>query len=216
MGELTPKQLETHCRGGWPPRPWYATRRRRRILVGMGTGSAGLIWISAIVCLYLAPSTAAMWTTFALLGAALVIYLVVYAALIGATRGMVGLAERYLDERQSRERQKVQVEARRGTTAVLIVLGVLLSLAVPRGETVVQIPAAAITMLVLSVIATHLILPSLIAGWQMTDPPPDDDDDLDDGDDRADEGGQHGGPGRSGETPGRAVDGQPIDGNTAA
>ncbi|MEU7989820.1 hypothetical protein AB0B56_33660 [Streptosporangium canum] len=213
MGELTPGQLEARYRD-WPPRSWYATRGRRRLLVGVGAGSAGLIWVSAIVCYYLAPSLTAMWTTFALTGAASVIYVVVYSALVGATRGVVGLAERHLDERQSRERQKIQANAHRGTTVTLVVLGVLLlSLAVPRGETAVQIPAAAIVMLVFGVIATHVILPSLMAGWQMSDPPPDDEDDPDDGDGRDDE--DRGEDGRSVRAPGRSGDGQPIDGKTA-
>ncbi|WP_326824457.1 hypothetical protein [Streptosporangium sp. NBC_01756] len=198
MGELNSERLETRYRD-WPPRSWYATRRSRRTLVGAGACSAGLIWVSAIVCLYLAPSDLAMWTTFALMGAALVIYVMVYSALVGATRGMVGLAERYLDERQSRERQRIQVEARRGTTAVLIALGALLSLAMPRGEMFVQVPAAAVIMLMLGVIATHVILPALVAGWRMSDPPPDDEDED----------------GRQGEATGRTGNGQPIDPNTA-
>ncbi|MER5321889.1 hypothetical protein [Streptosporangium roseum] len=210
MGELTPGQLEARYRD-WPPRSWYATRGRRRILAGVGAASAGLIWISAIVCYYLAPSTTAMWTTFALTGAAFVIYVVVYSALVGATRGVIGLAERHLDERQSRERRKIQANAHRGTTVTLVVLGVLLSVAMPRGETVVQIPAAAIVMLVFGVIATHVILPSLMAGWQMSDPPPDDEDDLDEGEGRGDEDEDR----RSGWAPGRSGDGQPIDGKTA-
>ncbi|WP_329084318.1 hypothetical protein [Streptosporangium sp. NBC_01469] len=207
MGELTPERLETHHRD-WPPRSWYATRRRRRILVGAGAGSAGMIWISAIVCWYLAPSDVAMWTTFALMGAALVIYVVVWSALVTATRGVVGLADRYLDERQSRERQKIEADARRGTTVVLFALGVVLLAASREDAKVVQVPAAAIVMLMSAVITTHLILPALMAGWQMSDPPPDDDED--------DEPGDGGGHDRGGEAPGLASDGQPIEGNTAA
>ncbi|GAA4233319.1 hypothetical protein FHR32_000601 [Streptosporangium album] len=209
MGELTPKQLETRYRD-WPPRSWYATRRNRRLLAGAGAGSAGLIWVSAIVCWYLAPSDLAMWTTFALGGSALVIYIVVYSALVGATRGVVGLAERYLDERQSLERQKAQADARRGTTAVLIALGAMLSFAVSGAEMTIRIPSAAIVMLMYAVVTTHLILPSLLMGWRMPDPPPDDEDDRDDGDDSDDEGHD-----RIGEVSGRTGNGQPIDGNTA-
>ncbi|AWS45724.1 hypothetical protein [Streptosporangium sp. 'caverna'] len=175
MSELTPQQLENRYRS-WPPPTWYATRRGRRILAGVGAASAGMIWVSAIVCFYLAPSTTAMWTTFALAGIASVIYVVFYSALIGATRGTVGLAERHLDERQSRERQKIQADARRGTLWILIALGVSLSLAVPKGELIVRVPSAAITVLVFAVIATHLILPSLLAAWRLPDPLPDDED----------------------------------------
>ncbi|MEU4535763.1 hypothetical protein AB0G15_12965 [Streptosporangium sp. NPDC023825] len=208
MGELTPERLEARYRE-WPPRSWYATRRRRRILAGMGAGSAGMIWISAIVCWYLAPSDVAMWTTFALAGSALAIYFVVWSALVTATRGVVGLAERYLDERQIRERQKIQADARRGTTMVLVVLSLVLLLASREAEKIVQIPAAAIVTLMSAVITTHLILPALLAGWQMSDPPPDDEDDP------GDEGDEHGHD-RGGETPSLAADGQPIEGNTAA
>ncbi|WP_433241884.1 hypothetical protein ACQPYK_37020 [Streptosporangium sp. CA-135522] len=174
MGELTPGQLEARYRD-WPPRSWYATRGRRRLLVGVGAAAAGLIWISAIVCYYLAPSATAMWTTFALGGAALVIYVVVYSALVGATRGVVGLAERHLDERQSRERRKIQAEAHRATTVTLVAFGVLLLSAMPSGEMVIRIPAAAIVMLMFGLLATHVIMPSLIAGWRMSDPPDDED-----------------------------------------
>ncbi|WP_371784084.1 hypothetical protein [Streptosporangium subroseum] len=175
MSELTPQKLENRYRG-WPPPTWYATRRGRRILAGVGAASVGMIWVSAIVCFYLAPSVTAMWITFALAGIASVIYIVFYSALIGATRGTIGLAERYLDERQSRERQKIQADARRGTMWILIALGVLFSLAVPRGELIVQVPSAAITVLVLAMITTHLILPSLLAAWRLPDPMPDDED----------------------------------------
>ncbi|GAA4191109.1 hypothetical protein GCM10022252_30470 [Streptosporangium oxazolinicum] len=203
MGELTPERLETHHRD-WPPRSWYATRRRRRILAGAGAGSAGMIWISAIVCWYLAPSDVAMWTTFALMGTALVIYVVVWSALVTATRGVIGLADHYLDERQSRERQKIQADARRGTTVVLVALGLVFLIAMREEDKIVQVPAAAIVMLMSAVITTHLILPALMAGWQMSDPPPDDDEDDADGPD--------------GEAPGLAANGrpgQPIEGNTA-
>jgi hypothetical protein len=135
-----------------------------------------MIWISAIVCFHLAPSITAMWITFALAGIASVTYVVFYSALIGATRGTVGLSERYLDERQSRERQKIQADARRGTMWILIALGVSLSLAVPGDELIVRIPSAAITVLVLAVIATHMILPSLLTAWRLPDPLPDDED----------------------------------------
>ncbi|WP_406313078.1 hypothetical protein OHA77_32055 [Streptosporangium sp. NBC_01639] len=203
MGELNPERLETRYRD-WPPRSWYATRRSRRILVGAGACSAGLIWVSAIVCWYLAPSDLAMWTTFALGGSALAIYIVVYSALVGATRGVVGLAEHYLDERQSLERQKVQADARRGTTVILVVLGAVLTFAVSGSEMTIRIPSAAIVMLTYALVTTHLILPSLLMGWRMPDPPPDDEDDRDDE-----------GQDRSGEATGRTGNGQPIDPNTA-
>ncbi|MFF5208200.1 hypothetical protein [Streptosporangium sp. NPDC000396] len=169
MGRLTPERLEQLESDR---RSRYATRGRRRVLVGAGAGSAGLVWVSAIVCWYLAPSDAAMWTTFALSGVALMIYVVVYGTLVIITRGVIGL-----DERQLRQRQKIQVDARRGTTAILLALGLALLLSIDGDKQVVQVPAAAIVMLLSAVIMTHLILPALMAGWQMADPPPDDEDD---------------------------------------
>ncbi|MEU6741133.1 hypothetical protein [Streptosporangium sandarakinum] len=176
MGGLTPEQMERHYRA-WPPRSWYATRRSRRVLAGVGGASAALGWISAVVCWYLAPSSLAMWTTFALWGAALVIYAVVYSALVGATRGVIGLAERHLDERQALERLRLQADSRRGTT---IMLGAVLALvvAITGGDrSVVEVPTTAPFLLVYAAIATHLILPSLLAAWRMPDPPQDDDED---------------------------------------
>ncbi|WP_433540049.1 hypothetical protein ACQP10_28440 [Streptosporangium sandarakinum] len=177
MGGLTPEQMEKHYRA-WPPRSWYATRRSRRVLAGVGAASAALGWISAVVCWYLAPSSLAMWTTFALWGAALVIYAVVYSALVGATRGVIGLAERHLDERQALERLRLQADSRRGTT---IMLGAVLALVLlaDGGRPVVEVPTTAIFLLVYAMIATHLILPSLLAAWRMPDPPRDDEDEDD-------------------------------------
>jgi hypothetical protein len=126
------------------------------------------------VCFYLAPSITAMWITFALAGIASVIYVVFYSALIGATRGTVGLAERYLDERQARERQKIQAAAHRATTVIILASGVSLSFAMGRGEKFIQISSSTVLLIMLAMYATHAILPSLLAAWRLPDPLPDD------------------------------------------
>ncbi|MFC7649247.1 hypothetical protein ACFQX6_59190 [Streptosporangium lutulentum] len=155
---------------------WYATRRRRRILACAGAGSTGMLWIGAIVCFYLAPSLTAMWITFALVGAFVVLYVVFFSALVGADRGMVGFLERSPDERQARERQKIQADAHRGTLWVLVAVFVLVMSSVGRDSNTVLIPTAAIAVFLVALILTHLIMPSLVAAWRMPDPLPDDED----------------------------------------
>ncbi|MFF0312112.1 hypothetical protein ACFYSC_32145 [Streptosporangium sp. NPDC004379] len=177
MGGMTPEQVERHSRS-WPPRSWYATRRSRRTLAAVGTAAVALAWISAIVCWFFAPSSLAMWTTFVLWGAAIAIYTTVYAALVGATRGVIGLAGQHLDERQARERRRLQADAHRGTTIMLYAVLALVLLAVTGAKaSVVEVPVAAIVLFAYAMIVTHHILPSLLAAWRMPDPPQDDDED---------------------------------------
>jgi hypothetical protein len=180
-------------------RTWYGTRRGRRILVFAGVASIATFWVSAGVCWYLAPSDTAMWTTFALLGFGLLLYFSVLSVFVVASQGMIGPGAKDLDERQLAELRHVYTLAHRGTTWMLVVL-VLIASRAPAGwpgEEILKIPGAAAFLTVGAALATHVIMPHLIVGWRLSDPPPEDEDEWSD------------------EDLGSAGDGQPIEGNTA-
>jgi hypothetical protein len=139
-----------------------------------------------------------MWTTFALLGFGLLLYVLVLSVFVVASQGMIGIGAKDLDERQLAELRHVYTLAHRGTTWMLIVL-VLIASRAPAGwpgEEILKIPGAAAFLTVGAALATHMIMPHLIAGWRLSDPPEDEDE-------------------RSDEDLGSAGDGQPIGGNTA-
>ncbi|MEV7010365.1 hypothetical protein [Streptosporangium sp. NPDC051022] len=76
--------------------------------------------------------------------------------------------------------------AHRGTTVILCALGLMLmAVAFGGDDDVVRVPLAAAFMLLVAVLATHAILPSLVAGRRMPDSPPDDEEDGQDVEGRA-------------------------------
>ncbi|GAA3158010.1 hypothetical protein GCM10010466_55950 [Planomonospora alba] len=159
---------------------WYRSsrfrhRRARRALVGVGAAAMSLFWIAAVVCWLLAPSDLAMWTTFALAGVGVAVYAPVMFVLSAATQGMINLGGALLDERQRAERDKVYALAHRGTMWVIIATGIMLGIPT-RSAQVVAAPAAALILLAVALLLTHLALPHLIAGWRVPDPLPDDED----------------------------------------
>jgi hypothetical protein len=175
VSELTPQQLENRYRS-WPPPTWYATRRSRRILAVVDAGSIGMIWLGVILYWHLGADTILLWILPVLWGGAAVIHVVGHRMLVAASRGIVGLAERYLDERQARERQKIQAAAHRATTVIILASGVSLSFAMGKGENFIQISSSTVLVIMLAMYATHTILPSLLAAWRLPDPLPDDED----------------------------------------
>lgn len=153
---------------------WRATRTRRRALVVAGTAAMAMIWAGAIVSWNLAPSDTAMYTTISLLAVSVVITVTVVTLLNTATRGMISLSERRLDERQVAERLRAHTVAHRVMMALLVVLVVVvLNIGDGREE---HVPIAAIVVGVVALLETHLLMPLLVAGWRQPDPPPDDDD----------------------------------------
>ncbi|MBO2445214.1 hypothetical protein [Actinomadura nitritigenes] len=153
---------------------WYATRRRRRALAGGGLAGLAMIWAGTVVSWNLAPSDTAMWVTITLLAVSVATTIPVVSALNIATRGTMSLAESRLDERQVAERLRAFTVAHRVMLAVLVavVVGVLAADAE-------HVPMAAVVVGVVALFETHMLLPVLVAGWRMPDPPPDDEDEED-------------------------------------
>jgi hypothetical protein len=171
MNELNPKQVEDVRRVLRPK--WYGTRQGRRITAALGSAALAMIWASAVVCWFLAPSTTARWITLALTGVALVIYAGVFSVLIVASEGVVSLAEKNLDERQLAEKRHVYALAHRGgnwmlgaATTVVAVMSV--------GHSILRIPTAAAFMFMVAAWTTHKIMPHLIVCWRLEDALPDD------------------------------------------
>ncbi|WP_433139957.1 hypothetical protein ACQPZ8_40430 [Actinomadura nitritigenes] len=153
---------------------WYATRRRRRALAAAGLAGLAMIWAGTVVSWNLAPSDTAMWTTIGLLAVSVATTIPVVAALNIATRGTTSLAESRLDERQVADRLRAFTVAHRVMLAVLVavVVGVL-------AADTDRVPMAAVVVGVVALFETHMLLPVLVAGWRMPDPPPDDEDEAD-------------------------------------
>ncbi|MBG0812755.1 hypothetical protein [Planomonospora sp. ID82291] len=148
----------------------YRTRRARRRLTVVGGGAVSLVWGSAVVCWFLAPSTTAMWTTFALGATALVVYGWAASVLVVAAQGVIGAGNAHLDERQQAERNRIYALAHRGTFWMLLATAAGMTLVRPGDDLVIEIPSAAALMLAVAVLVTHLTLPHLIAGWRAADP----------------------------------------------
>ncbi|WP_182907892.1 hypothetical protein, partial [Microbispora sp. H13382] len=158
--------------------PLHRTRRRRRLLVVAGAASVLLLWADAAVSWAIAPSDAAVRVNLVLLVVMLAICIPVVSALNSATRGLASLPESHLDERQITERLRAHTYA---NTAMRLILGGLAAFVVvamwDEGEKA-HIPGAAVFLGVFALWWTHFLLPLLVAGWRLPDPPPDDD--LDD------------------------------------
>ncbi|MGW5265404.1 hypothetical protein ACWEQG_30910 [Microbispora sp. NPDC004025] len=173
----------------------HRTRRRRRLLVVAGAASVLLLWADAAVSWAIAPSDTAVRVNLVLLVVMAAIYIPVVTALNSATRGLASLPESRLDERQVGERFRAHTYANRVMRLVLGGLAVFVVVATWDAGEKAQIPGAAVFLGVFALLWTHILLPLLVAGWRLPDPPPDDDgmdDGLDDGLDDDRTGGQAG------------------------
>ncbi|MCG5219834.1 hypothetical protein [Streptosporangium sp. KLBMP 9127] len=152
------------------------TRRKRRRLAGAGVLALALQWTSIPVIWFAAPSDLARNITISSLAISLMIYLPVVSLLNVATKGSTGLAEHLLDERQVIERRRAITVAHRATTWVLGGLFLTAALVTNRAtQDTMTIPTAIIYPLAFVLWLTHYVLPLLIAGWRLPDPPPEDD-----------------------------------------
>lgn len=156
----------------------FAHRRPRRILAGTGAVMLGLLWVDAAVSWVLAPSDTAMIVNFVVLGVLLVGGMPLAGQLIAMTRGLTAKREQELDERQLTARLRAFASAHRATTVVLAAVLVVTSVA-DRGGRDSQIPGAALFLILFALLATHVLLPLVVAAWQTPDPPTDDEDDDD-------------------------------------
>ncbi|MFA1539616.1 hypothetical protein [Actinomadura monticuli] len=154
----------------------YARRRPRRILAGAGAVTLGLFWVDAAVSWALAPSDTAMIANFVILGVLVVVGFPLAGQLIAVTRGLISKREHELDERQLVARLRAFASAHRATTFVLVAVLVATMIADRDGRES-QIPGAAVFLILFALLATHVLLPLVVAAWQAADPPDDEEED---------------------------------------
>ncbi|GAA1875074.1 hypothetical protein [Actinomadura bangladeshensis] len=159
----------------------YARRRPRRILAGAGAVTLGLFWVDAAVSWVLAPSDTAMIANFVILGVLVVVGFPLAGQLMAVTRGLTSKREDQLDERQLLARLRAYASAHRATTFVLAAVLIVTSVADTDGRES-QIPGAALFLILFAMLATHMLLPLVVATWQTADPPADEDDEDDERD----------------------------------
>jgi hypothetical protein len=146
----------------------YSSRTGRHRMVGLGVACLALIWAAAVICWYLAPSTTAMVSTFVLCGLALAIGVWVYGTLLLVSGVSGRIPEHLMDERQLQQRYRAHADAHRLTLLLVFVTFFLVMLMMGDAD---QVPAAALVVLFLALLATVAALPVLIASWKMPDPP---------------------------------------------
>ncbi|MGI5155629.1 hypothetical protein [Microbispora sp. CA-102843] len=159
--------------------PLYRTRARRRLLVASGATGLLMMWADAVVSWRIAPSDTAVTVDLVLLALMLVFYLPAVTALNAATRGLASLPERRLDERQVAERLRAYTKANTLMRVVLTVVVMAVFASMWGDGREAAAPAAAVILGLAALWLTHLILPLLVAGWRMPDPPPDEPDEPD-------------------------------------
>ncbi|MEU3447045.1 hypothetical protein AB0H29_07430 [Streptomyces thermolilacinus] len=142
--------------------PLFATAGRRRALVAahvLLTAATATAWLALVV-------GDARWALFAL-AALLLPWAVATGAINGATRGLLELRGRMLDERQLAERDRVRAIAHRVTTALLLVgtagYGALL------WATEVRADGTHLFGVLFAALVTHWLTPLWVAGLRAED-----------------------------------------------
>ncbi|WP_328564529.1 hypothetical protein [Streptomyces coelicoflavus] len=147
--------------------PLYATATRRRLVVG-----AHLVLTAVIGGLMVHSCLGAgepVWP-FVAVAVLLLPWMVATGAINAATRGLLELRERALDERQSADRSRVQARAHRAMTLLLAATAVGLLVAGAAGG---KAPTAYAAPVVVAVLAVHWLMPLWVAGLMAQDEPAD-------------------------------------------
>jgi hypothetical protein len=151
--------------------PLYATTARRRALVAVHvalTAAAAAAWLAMVVA-------DVFWATFAMLGL-LLPWVVATGGINAATRGLLELRGRMLDERQLAERDRVRAIAHRVTTTLLLlgtaVFGALL------WTTGVEADGGLVFAVLFTALVVHWLMPLWVAGLRAEDDVHGDADDL--------------------------------------
>lgn len=149
-------------------RPLYATTTRRRLVVAAHV--ALTVAIGALTAYFTLSPAEPMWAVIA--AAVLMLpWMVATGVINGATRGLLELRERALDERQSAERRRVLARAHRAMTSLLLAAVVgLLTAGAADGDAlrVYAVPVLA------AVLAAHWLMPLWVAGLTAQDEPTED------------------------------------------
>lgn len=146
-------------------RPLYATAVRRRLAV-----TAHLVLTMAIggLMTYFFLANGQPFWAFAVVAALLLPWMVATGAINAATRGLLELRERALDERQSAERARVRARAQKAMTVLLAATAAGLLTAGAADGHPPTAPAAAVLFAVLVV---HWLMPLWVAGLMAQDEP---------------------------------------------
>ncbi|EHN80344.1 hypothetical protein SMCF_97 [Streptomyces coelicoflavus ZG0656] len=150
-------------------RPLYATAPRRRLVVGAHLALSAAI--GALVAYSGLGAGEPVWP-FVAVAVLLLPWMVATGAINAATRGLLELRERALDERQSAERSRVRARAHRATTLLLAAIAVGLLVAGAAGGKALTVYAAPV---VVAVLAVHWLMPLWVAGLTVQDEPADSD-----------------------------------------
>ncbi|MDK0518495.1 hypothetical protein [Streptomyces sp. ML-6] len=150
--------------------PLYATAARRRLVV-----TAHVVLTAAIgglmTHLYLAEGEPIRAVV--VMAVLLLPWMVATGAINAATRGLLELRERALDERQSAERVRVQARAHRAMTLLLLAAAAgLLTAGAIEGHA----PTAYAAPVLIAVLVVHWLMPLWVAGLMAQDEPAEDDD----------------------------------------
>lgn len=149
-------------------RPLYATTTRRRLVVATHvTLTAAVV---ALVAYFSLSRAEPMWAVVAT-AVLMLPWMVATGVINGATRGLLELRERALDERQSAERTRVLARAHRLMTWLLAgsVVG-LLAAGAADGDALRVYAAPALA----AVLAAHWLMPLWVAGLTAQDEPAED------------------------------------------
>ncbi|MFF7651658.1 hypothetical protein ACFZCY_19070 [Streptomyces sp. NPDC007983] len=146
-------------------RPLYATAARRRLVVAahlvLTVAIGGLM---AYACL---AEGEPIWA-FVVVAVLFLPWMVATGAINAATRGLLELRERALDERQSAERARVQARAHRAMTLLLAATAAGLLV---KGAAEGNVPTAYAAPVLIAVLVAHWLMPLWLAGLMAQDEP---------------------------------------------
>ncbi|MER5833391.1 hypothetical protein ABT116_21680 [Streptomyces sp. NPDC002130] len=148
---------------------WYATEARRRLTVAAHVVLT--VAIGGLMTHFCLAEGELLWPV-AVMAVLLLPWMVATGVINGATRGLLELRERALDERQSAERARVLARAHRVTTLLLAAAAVALLIT---GGAAGDAPKAYAAPLLIAVLVVHRVMPLWVAGWRAQDEPADDD-----------------------------------------
>ncbi|MER0447810.1 hypothetical protein ABR738_25210 [Streptomyces sp. Edi4] len=143
----------------------YATAARRRVLFGAHLALTAA-YVAAGLAAVLVPSVTALWVMLVLL----VPWCVAMGAINTATRGLLELRRRALDERQRAERSEVLARAHRVTTVLLVATAVAAAVYGHTGGDLAPPSLPALTAL----LVTHALTPRWTALLRTQNEPTDD------------------------------------------
>ncbi|CAL9479123.1 hypothetical protein SUDANB58_03019 [Streptomyces sp. enrichment culture] len=149
-------------------KPMYATAARRRLVVALH--AVLTVVIGSLLALFTLAGARPLWP--AVLAFVLLLPWTVATGVInGATRGLLELRARALDERQLTERSRVLAVAHRAMTVLLAaaVAGLLIAGAAGGGT-----PETAVVPVLAAVLVAHWLMPLWVAGLRAQDEPADD------------------------------------------